>query len=229
MEPETGDKMYFDILDPKRLDILKTICETDIAKNFYLAGGTALSLQIKLRKSFDFDFFSEGHFNENVLYGSIKSLFPNKVEVITLNKGTCNLFVDGIQISFLEYPYSMINPLISGSEIKNLSLASTDDIAAMKMAAIGDRGAKKDFFDLYQIFNYTEITSDKLIYSLQKKFGENFNFSYMLMGLDYFEDAEDEVLPELFVKFDWNKAKKFFVQKKKELTNLFYSEISKDF
>lgn len=221
--------MYFDILDSKRLTLLQTICEIDNINKFYLAGGTALSLQIKLRKSYDFDFFTEEHFNENVLYDSIRSLFPNSVEVITLNKGTCNLFVDGIRVSFLEYPYSMINPHVSGSEIKNLYLASTDDIAAMKMAAIGDRGAKKDFFDLYQIFLKTEITSDQIINFLKKKYGENFNFSYMLMGLDYFDDAEDEVLPELYVKFDWNKAKKFFVQKKKELINLFYSEISRDF
>ncbi len=221
--------MYFDILDPKRLAVLQTLCNIDNIRDFYLAGGTALSLQIKLRKSFDFDYFTEKHFNENVLYNAIKTLFPNKVDVITLNSGTCNLFVDGIQVSFFEYPYPMINPTISDPEMKNLFLASTDDIAAMKMAAIGDRGAKKDFFDLYQIFTNTDLTSEKIIYCLQKKYGENFNFSYMLMGLDYFDDAEDETLPELFVKFDWNKTKKFFVQKKKELINLFYSEISKDF
>ena len=221
--------MYFDILDPKRLAVLQTLCDIDIIRDFYLAGGTALSLQIKLRKSFDFDFFTEKHFNENVLYNTIKTLFPNKVDVITLNSGTCNLFVDGIQVSFFEYPYPMINPMISDPDMKNLFLASTDDIAAMKMAAIGDRGAKKDFFDLYQIFINTDLTSDKIIYCLRKKYGENFNFSYMLMGLDFFDDAEDETLPELFIKFDWNKTKKFFVQKKKELINLFYSEISKDF
>ena len=51
----------------------------------------------------------------------------------------------------------------------------------------------------------------------------------MLMGLDYFEDAEDETLPKLYVEFDWNITKRFFVQKKKELIDLFYSEISGDF
>ncbi len=220
--------MYFEILDEKRFSILKKICEIPDINDFYLAGGTALSLQLKLRKSFDFDFFTQKSFNENVLYDSIKSLFPGKIEVITLNKGTCNLFVDGIQVSFFEYPYPMVNELIDDPEIKILHLASINDIAVMKMAAIGNRGAKKDFFDLYQIITGTGLTSEQIICYLREKYGYNFNFSYMLMGLDYFEDAEDETLPQLYVKFDWNKTKKFFVQKKKELINLFYSEIEKD-
>ncbi len=221
--------MYFDILDSKRFLLLQRLCEKGDIGNFYLAGGTALSLQMKLRKSFDFDFFTEHTFNENVLYESIKSLFPNQVEVIALNRGTCNLFVDGIQVSFFEYPYPMVNETVTGSDINNLFLASINDIAVMKMAAIGDRGAKKDFFDLYHIFKNTGLSSEQMICFLRKKYGYNFNFSYMLMGLDYFEDAEDETLPKLYVEFDWNITKRFFVQKKKELIDLFYSEISGDF
>ena len=221
--------MYFEILDSKRLSLLQKICEINGLDSFYLAGGTALSLQIKLRKSFDFNFFTDKPFNENVLYESIKSFFPNNIDVITLNRGTCNLFVNGIQVSFFEYPYPIVNELVTDSQIQNLNLASINDIVVMKMAAIGDRGAKKDFFDLYQIFKNTDLTSKQLVDFLKNKYGQNFNFSYMLMGLDYFEDAEDEILPELYVEFDWNKTKNYFVQKKKELIDIFYSEISRGF
>ena len=96
----------------------------------------------------------------------------------------------------------------------------------MKMSAVGGRGAKKDFFDLYQIFVRTNLSTDELIRCLQVKFGRNFDFSYMIMGLDYFDDAEQETLPELFVEFDWNRAKKFFIQKKKELMQYGYSAFS---
>lgn len=30
------------------------------------------------------------------------------------------------------------------------------------------------------------------------------------MGLSYFEDAEQEVLPKTFVKYDWEEIKEFF-------------------
>ena len=32
------------------------------------------------------------------------------------------------------------------------------------------------------------------------------------MGLSYFEDAEDEILPDTFVNYDWQKIKKFFIK-----------------
>ena len=50
-------KLHLDILDKTRQDLLKKIMP--VAKYFVLGGGTALSLQIAHRKSFDFDFFSE--------------------------------------------------------------------------------------------------------------------------------------------------------------------------
>jgi hypothetical protein len=47
--------MFYSILDKKRIDILPLLKE--FRKDFYLAGGTALALQIGHRDSLDFDFF----------------------------------------------------------------------------------------------------------------------------------------------------------------------------
>ena len=33
----------------------------------------------------------------------------------------------------------------------------------------------------------------------------------MIMGLSYFEDAENEILPKTFVEYDWENIKKFFI------------------
>ena len=80
--------------------------------------------------------------------------------------------------------------------------------------------------DLFFILKNTQITPEMLVQYIQMKYGENYNFSYMLMGLDYFEDADNEILPEQFVDFDWNQAKKFFVQIKKEMINYSFSKFS---
>lgn len=53
--------MYFEILDNDRLTLLQTLCDKIDLSAFYLVGGTALSLQMKLRKSYDFNFFRKVH------------------------------------------------------------------------------------------------------------------------------------------------------------------------
>ena len=40
------------------------------------------------------------------------------------------------------------------------------------------------------------------------------------MGLSYFEDAEDEILPNTFVDYNWGEIKKFFIEFQKEVQNI---------
>ena len=49
--------MFYDILDKKRIKILPLL--KNFKKEFYLAGGTSLALQIGHRDSVDFDFFKQ--------------------------------------------------------------------------------------------------------------------------------------------------------------------------
>lgn len=81
----------------------------------------------------------------------------------------------------------------------------------MKITAIGGRGAKKDFFDLYHIIKIKGITEIELATGLLRKCGENINYANTIMGLSYFEDAEQELLPKVFVDYNWDKIKKFFI------------------
>lgn len=91
-------------------------------------------------------------------------------------------------------------------------MASIPDIAVMKITAIGGRGAKKDFFDLYNILNREDISVLDLAEGLVQKCGNNINYFNTIMGLSYFEDAEQELLPKTYVEYDWDKIKKFFVK-----------------
>ena len=42
------------------------------------------------------------------------------------------------------------------------------------------------------------------------------NYASVIMDLSYFEDAEQEVLPEKFVEYDWDEIKNFFINFQKE-------------
>ncbi len=202
--------IHWDILDENRIGILHDIVQNVDIGEYYLAGGTALSLQMGLRNSIDFDFFVPGAFDTAALLRQIEAIFPDR-EVVAheVNSNTCNMTVDDIRVSFLGYPYGMLEPYVTTAEMPGLNMAGVMDIAEMKLTAIGGRGAKKDFFDLYQVLTKTDITIEELTDGLYEKFGEN-DFSYIGMGLNYFDDADLEELPLSHVPYDWNEIKEYF-------------------
>ena len=202
--------MYWNIIDEDRYKLLKDITEIISIPNYYMIGGTALSLQLGLRESYDFDFCVTENFNNELLLKEIQTL--GKIEVKQNQKGTVDVILNGVQISFFYYPNYVIKEFIVVDEMPKLKMASVLDIAVMKVVAIGGRGAKKDFFDLYNIMSKTNITIDELSKGLLKKCGNNVNFANIIMGLSYFEDAEQEILPKAFVEYNWEEIKKFFIK-----------------
>lgn len=207
--------MYWNIFDRNRYDLLKKLSEEVSINDYYMIGGTALSLQLGLRESYDFDFCVKKEFNNELLLEELKKL--GNVEVIQNQKGTCDVLLNGVQVSFFYYPNKVLKDFIKVEEMPNLKFASILDIAIMKLVAIGGRGAKKDFFDLYNIIKKCNINVYELVEGLKQKCGENINYVNIIMGLSYFEDAEDEILPNTFVDYNWKEIKKFFIEFQKEV------------
>lgn len=202
--------MYWNIFDKDRYDLLKKISEGVSIDDYYMIGGTALSLQLGLRESYDFDFCVKSQFNNEILLSELKNI--GNVEVLQNQKGTCDVLLNGVQVSFFYYTNKVIKDFVRAEEMPKLKIASVLDIAVMKIVAIGGRGAKKDFFDLYNIIEKCNITIDELVEGLIQKCGDNVNYVNIIMGLSYFEDAEDEILPDIFVNYDWQKIKEFFIK-----------------
>ena len=183
-----------------------------------MVGGTGLSLQLGLRESFDFDFCVKEQFNNEILLEELKII--GQTEIKQNQKGTCDLIINGVQVSFFYYPNRVINDYVTTKEIPKLKIASILDIAIMKIVAIGGRGAKKDFFDLYQIMNRCNISLNDLANRLIQKCGTNVNYANIVVGLSYFEDAEQEILPKTFVEYNWDEIKRFFVKFQAEFYNV---------
>ncbi len=55
--------MYYNTIDEKRKQILEKIVKVVSIENYYMAGGTSLSLQCGNRLSYDFDFFVQNNFD----------------------------------------------------------------------------------------------------------------------------------------------------------------------
>ena len=75
--------MYFNILNKKQLKIFPQLSFLE-KLGFYMAGGTALALQIGHRTSLDFDFYSHKHFASSSLYDKIENIFKYNAEKISI-------------------------------------------------------------------------------------------------------------------------------------------------
>lgn len=207
--------MYWNIFDKGRYELLRKISEIVSINDYYMVGGTALSLQLELRESYDFDFCVKSEFNNEILLDELKSI--GNVEVVQNQKGTCDVLLNGVQVSFFYYPNKVLAEFTKAKEMPNLNIASILDIAVMKLVAIGGRGAKKDFFDLYNIIEKCNISINELVKGLKQKCGDNINYVNIIMGLSYFEDAEDEILTNTFGDYNWENIKKFFIEFQKKI------------
>jgi hypothetical protein len=52
-------KLHWETATPLMREVMQTVGQSDLVSRFYLAGGTALALQLGHRRSVDLDFFSE--------------------------------------------------------------------------------------------------------------------------------------------------------------------------
>jgi hypothetical protein len=200
-------KLYFSILPKPQIKLLKKLGFLK-KYGFYLAGGTALALQIGHRISLDFDFYTQRKFDSQKLY---KLLEKKLKKVILLGKEENTLWVkiQNVSTSFFQYPYPLIFPLIQEKDFP--PLASKEDIAAMKIIAISERGAKRDFVDIY--FLLKEFPLEKILNWVKKKY-PNFNIYVALRALTYFADAEKKQKRRLYLIYSvsWSKIKKFLIE-----------------
>ncbi len=205
--------MYPETINKKTKYVLEKIAASNdsLLKKFYLAGGTALAIQLGHRESIDLDWFTKGDYSTSILKNKLARL--GKFKLDSEEQGTVNGKLDRVKVSFFSYDYGLAFPLISFSGIK---LSDERDIAAMKIDAISSRGSKKDFIDLY--FLLEKYPLKKLLGFFEKKYKNiEYNKLHILKSLVYFEDAESEPMPVMIKKMDWENVKKVIKKEVKKL------------
>jgi hypothetical protein len=117
-------------------------------------------------------------------------------------------------IFFYKYPL-----LFKTHKFLDINIADIRDIAAMKIAAVADRGTRRDFIDLYYIFNETEImTLEESLKLYDKKFKVlSQNKIHILKSLVYFDDADRDKSPKMIESVNWQKVKEFFIKEQQKL------------
>ena len=193
--------------------VLTGFSQSEIGVRFYLAGGTALALQIGHRRSVDLDFFSPTEDIPSVRAVLENVLDPFHATLADSAWGNLVYLVQGVRIGFYGYGHPLAASLV---ESEGLRLASVEDIALMKLDALLSRAARKDFYDLY--FICQRIPLRRLLDMAPKKYPSVRDFeAQTVKRLAFFENAEQDSAPFLLQPATWQTVKEYFIAQAKEI------------
>lgn len=191
--------LHLETIKPDTLGLLKDLMALPMLSPFNLAGGTSLALQIGQRESVDLDFFGSHQIpHENILNEIATIAEPT---VFTNSRSILIVKMKDIKVDFVNYHYPLLEPVL---EVEGLRLISMRDIGAMKLNAITGRGKQRDFYDLYFLLEYFDLQT--LIDAFSQKYPDGSTW-LVAKSLTYFDDAEEDEMPQVFQKTSWKEVK----------------------
>lgn len=192
-------------IHPNTLELLKQLASQPELSQTRLVGGTALALQYGHRQSIDLDFFGVLPEDKEELL-EMMSRVGNMI-VTNRTKMIVQAVINQVKVDFVDYSrYPWIDEPVQGD---GFVLASDKDIAAMKVNAIIGRGTRKDFIDLFVLLQHYSLTEIMAFY--KQKYPE-FSEYRALLSMTYFEDAEMQDMPKMFIDTSWEEMKKAIIK-----------------
>lgn len=190
-------------VEPRTLEILRNLMAMPELSEFYLVGGTALSLQFGHRISVDLDLFSTIDFDNATLSKNLETKIPTFTYHSTLNPIGLFCYIEDIKVDFVKH-YQ--HPLIAETlEVDGIRMFSLEDIVAMKVNAILKRGAKKDFWDIAVLLKH--FTIEDIVQFYNRKYPSQQLLISVPQALIYFDDAEDSEEPFSLEGQSWESIK----------------------
>ena len=201
--------LHLETIEPKTLELLRRLQSLSIFEHSRLVGGTALALQLGHRKSIDLDMFGTIDASPEDIQEACKEV--GELEISKTSKNINIYWVDGIKVDCVNYPYEWLDDCLV---IDGVRLASVNDIAAMKISAIINRGTKKDFIDIH--FLLQKMSLNHILDLYDQKYPDGSRF-IAIKSLTYFEDAEDDPMPFMFNDITWDNVKASIITEVRKL------------
>ena len=201
--------LQFQAVEPELLAGLKFLFSFPELENYRLVGGTALALKFGHRKSVDIDLFGQDSLDWDAFDQAVSAF--DTPQSVSRSKAIHTFILRGVKVDVVRYNYPW---LASFEKHDGIRLASTKDIAAMKLNAIAGRGVKKDFIDLNLLLDHFSLPEMLSFY--REKYKQTSDFM-VLKSLTYFEDADENEDPEMLVDYNWEHVKWRIVSETKSL------------
>jgi hypothetical protein len=199
--------MFTKIISGSLMKLIEKLNAIPDMASLYLGGGTALALQLGHRRSEDLDFFMPERIDPVSL---LKAIAVTTGDLLVLNQTPAHteLLIQKIKVDLISERISPRFPLIPiDPQILDLKMADARDIGGMKLLAIGSRGSKKDFVDLFCLTREV-ITLESLIGTAERGLKEaKYSRLLFLKSLVDFEEAEQEPDPMMIWDKSWGEIK----------------------
>jgi hypothetical protein len=171
-------------ISAKQVELLGRLKRTPALRGFSLVGGTAIASLFEHRHSHDLDLFASKE-----LDAAMHALVRAGAMVRVQTEVMVGLVFDGVDIDLVRYPYPLLTPPTPGPG--GFPRAGVMDLAVMKLAAIGRRGLRRDFWDLFVLLEGGGLTIEQVVKAYRKRYRTSASDGYHLIrALAYFEDAE---------------------------------------
>lgn len=112
-------------------------------------------------------------------------------------EGSLQIRINDIKVEFLRRSYP---PLREIEQIQGMKMWSLEDVAAMKINAIVNRGSKKDFYGLAALLKYHSL--DAILACYREKY-QPASLLMAIHSLAWFEDAKAEPDPISLTGESW--------------------------
>lgn len=218
--------MYDTKIENLEVVLTRLLKKETLPEESYLAGGTALYFLLHHRLSIDLDFFTLKPFHSEQLLVKMREIFdPVDTEIIEKKSLILFLSEEKIKFSLFHLPHPLLSALSSVTigESVECPLASLEDIEAMKALALAQRGAAKDFVDLFHVLRNTGHTFEDVASNVRKKYNLEKKYDYHLRtAMTFFDDAEEDLDMIMLLepgggtrkmtKKEWDEIKDFFLR-----------------
>ena len=191
-----------DIADAHRAVLVKL--SPILGEHFYLVGGVAVAAHFHHRTSRDLDLFTRD--DPTGLHAELDQL-PG-VTIESRSGKTLHLRVDGVPVSLIWYRYPLLEPAVALADLP-VRVAAVTDLACMKLSAIGNRGAARDFWDLHTIITASKQPLEHYLAAYQRKYPPE-DIGHVVRSLAYFGDADAAPLPHGLTIEHWTTIRSDF-------------------
>jgi len=195
---------------PDTLELLKKLQSMPELAETRLVGGTALALLLGHRLSIDLDLF--GKIDQEIITRALQEKMFDDFVILSESKVIKHYVINDVKVDIVKYDYY---PWIEDMIVEDgIRLAGLKDIAAMKIAAITNRGSKKDFIDLF--FLLKQFSMSEILEFYQTKY-HDIEIRMAIFSLTYFVDADADDMPKMLIPTKWNDIKKRIIAEVKQL------------
>jgi predicted nucleotidyltransferase component of viral defense system len=176
--------------------------------DFYLVGGTALSLYYGHRQSIDLDLFATKEFANEAVLSALAAGFSDLEYSNPNNPIGLFTFISGVKVDLVKHHYFRLidQPVIADG----IRILGVRDLMAMKIAAILKRGVKKDFWDVAELLQH--YTLEDFISAYNLKYPNRQVLISIPQALTYYADAEESEDPISAKGQTWKGVKKVIQQ-----------------